>query len=137
MNTSRIAFVLIALNGLIALGFGLLGLAYPQETAESVSLEPQNAFGFGEIRALYGGMWAAMGLLLLGSLRPLATQPHSPHTERVRTIGLCWLGLPLGRGLGAVMQGTEGGPTIAFLLAEVVMVVTLLTGLTLLQRART
>lgn len=136
MNTTRLALALIALNGLIALGFGVFGLVSPQGIADTVSLEPQNAFGFGEIRALYGGMWTAMGLLLLGSLRSLAAQPIGPHAERVRTIGLCWVGLPLGRGLGAVLQGTEGGPAIGYLLAEVAMIATLLAGLTLLQRAR-
>ena len=136
MNTTRLALALIALNGLTALGFGVFGLADPQGIADAVSLAPQNAFGFGEIRALYGGMWTAMGLLLLGSLRPLAAAPHGAHAERVRTIGYCWIGLPLGRGLGAILQGTEGGPAVGYLLAEVAMIVTLLAGLTLLQRAR-
>lgn len=136
MNSTRLALALIALNGLTALGFGVFGLVSPQGIADAVSLTPQNAFGFGEIRALYGGMWTAMGLLLLGSLRTLASTPHGTHAERVRTIGLCWVGLPLGRGLGALLQGTEGGPAIGYLLAEVAMIATLLGGLTLLQRSR-
>ena len=136
MNTTRLALALIALNGLTALGFGVFGLADPQGIADAVSLEPQNAFGFSEIRALYGGMWTAMGLLLLGSLRSLASAPQGAHAERVRTIGLCWVGLPLGRGLGAVLQGTDGGPAMGYLLAEGAMIATLLGGLTLLRRAR-
>lgn len=136
MHTTCLALALIALNGLTALGFGVFGLANPQGIANVVSLEPQNAFGHGEVRALYGGMWTAMGLLLLGSLRSLASAPRGAHAERVRTIGYCWVGLPLGRGLGAMLQGTEGGPAIGYLLVEIAMIATLLGGLTLLQRAR-
>lgn len=136
MQRRPIALALIALNGLTALGFGLFGLIHPQGVADAVSLQPQNAFAFGEIRALYGGLWTAMGLILLTSLPSLAKSPGSTQLERVRTIGWCWVGLPLGRGVGAVLQGTEGGPAVGYLLAEVAMIVTLLLGLTLLQRAR-
>ena len=88
MRAHTVGLVLVALNGLTALGFGVFGLASPTATAEAVSLAPQNAFGSGEIRALYGGMWTAMGIILLTSLRRLAASPRGVHVERVRTIGL-------------------------------------------------
>lgn len=126
--------ILVALNGLTAVGFGVFGLATPTGTAETVSLEPQNAFGSSEIRAIYGGHWLAIGLILLASVRHLAASPRGKHAERIRTIGLCWIGLPLGRGLGLALEGGEGGPAFLFLLGEVAMIVTLLVGLRLAQR---
>ena len=74
MSRRALALFLLALGGLSALGFGIYGLVSPSATAAAVSLEPQNAFGRGEIRALYGGMWTAMGVLVFGALRQLASR---------------------------------------------------------------
>ena len=142
MSRRTLALSLLALGGLSALGFGAFGLFDPLATAEAVSLEPQNAFGRGEIRALYGGMWSAMGLLVFGALRQLASRGAARPAvdtraiERIRTIALCWTGLPLARGLGIALDGSEGGPAMLFLLAEVAMIATLLAGLALLPARR-
>jgi hypothetical protein len=142
MSRRAFAFILLTLGGLSALGFGIYGLVSPAATAAAVSLEPQNAFGRGEIRALYGGMWTAMGVLVFGALRRLASRGaprpavDTRAIERIRTIALCWTGVPLARGLGIALDGSEGGPAALFILAEVAMVATLLGGLALLPRRR-
>lgn len=143
MSRRATALSLLVLGGLTALGFGLFGLISPLATAEAVSLEPQNAFGRGEIRALYGGMWTAMGVLIFGALRQLSAR-GTPHPagelraiERIRTIALCWTGLPLARGLGIALDGSEGGPAALYLLAELAMIAALLGGLALLPARRT
>jgi hypothetical protein len=142
MSRRALALFLLALGGLSALGFGIYGLVSPSATAAAVSLEPQNAFGRGEIRALYGGMWTAMGVLVFGALRQLASRgklvpnAETRATERIRTIALCWTGVPLARGLATLLDGSEGGSVALFILAEVAMVATLLGGLALLPTRR-
>jgi hypothetical protein len=142
MSRRLLALTLLALGGLSALGFGLYGLLSPAGTAAAVSLEAQNAFGRGEIRALYGGMWTAMGILVLGALRTLALRGaprpavDTRATERIRTIAWCWTGVPLARSLALLLEGSDGGPAGLFILAEVAMVATLLGGLALLPARR-
>lgn len=133
MNTPRLPLILIALNGLTALGFGIAGLVAPASIAEAVALVPTNAFAMGEVRALYGGAWTAMGLILLLALPHLQ---HAAARERVRTIGLLWIGLPLGRGLGALLDGVDGGPAALYLAIEVLMIGTALLAVRLLSAQR-
>lgn len=138
-----LSFLLLALGGLSALGFGIFGLVSPTSTASAVSLAPTNAFAIGEIRALYGGMWTAMGLLVFGAMRTLASRSArkpvllARATERLRTIALCWTGLPLARSLSIAVDGSDGGPAALFVLAEVAMVAALFAGLALLPTHRT
>jgi len=124
MTNSLPSRFLLSLGAATALGFGGLGLLNPASTAETVSLQPLSAFGTGEVRAIYGGLWLAMGLVLAQAL--VAHFRHgwarSGPRERVQAITLCWLGLPLGRLVGLALDGGEGGPVWAFVAAEVAMI---------------
>lgn len=142
MNRRAIALLLLALGGLSALGFGLFGFFRPEATAEAVSLLPENAFGLGEIRALYGGLWTAMGVMVLSALLPLSSRGamrpavDTRAIERIRTIALCWTGLPIARSISTVMDGSDGGSAVLYISVEFAMVAALLGGLALLPSRR-
>ncbi|MFN7570066.1 MAG: hypothetical protein ACK5TK_01230 [Betaproteobacteria bacterium] len=46
-------------------GLGLWGLVAPREVAAFVGVEPQGARGVAELRATYGGLFAALGVFRL------------------------------------------------------------------------
>lgn len=119
--------ILLGLAALTALGFGLFGLLDPEGTAAAVQLAATEDFGRGELRVVYGGLWVAMGLVILAAMFSRAALP------RAEGVLLCWLGLPLAR-VVALSLGEGGSKGLGFLAGEVGMVVVLGLGLRLARR---
>lgn len=66
---------------------GCLGLFFPSRAAAFTSLSPVGRTGLSEIRATYGGLFAALGLACL-ALQSIAV---------FATAGLAWVGAAAGR----------------------------------------
>ena len=97
----------IAFVGLATLACGVLGLFYPERVMGFVGFAPvspaQAAGALGETRALYGGLLTVLGSATLWA----ATDPQG-HRGTLFLIGLLWLGVFLGRMLGASIDGNPG-----------------------------
>ncbi len=105
--------LLLALSGLSLLTVGWVGLTAPQDLMDPLGIALSSPDARSEIRAAYGGMHLAIGLLLLYA----AARPGS------RTAGL-WLvlcfmgGLTVGRLVSLVVDGVPGGFVLRLLAAE-------------------
>ena len=73
---------LALLGAAITLGLGLLGLLRPDAAAAFTSMQPVGLLGRAEIRATYGGFFAALGVVCLVAREPLA----------FAVVGIAWLG---------------------------------------------
>ena len=61
------------------------------------------AYQLGEVRAVYGGLFAVVGIFtLLSAIDPAASR------SRLVLLAWCWLGLGGGRLLGALVDGDPG-----------------------------
>ena len=81
------ALVLANLGALITTGLGGLGLFFPASAAEFTSMSPVGENGRSEIRATYGGFFAALGLACL----------VSQSGAVFWTTGIAWVGAAAGR----------------------------------------
>lgn len=79
-------------------GFGLFALLAPERAAGGVGLQLADAGAHGEIRAIYGGMMLAMGLVTAGAL--VWNRP-----DWLLALGLVWCGLVLGRLVSVIADG--------------------------------
>lgn len=77
---------------LVTLGLGLLGLLRPASAARFASIGPQGKTGLSEVRATYGGLFAALGGWALW------TQSGTVF----EIVGLAWAGAAAGRLLSVV-----------------------------------
>lgn len=74
------------------------------------------AYQLGEVRAVYGGLLAVLGVFtLLSAIDPVASR------SRLVVLAWCWLGPGLGRLLGAVLDGNPGPQGWAFITHELVI----------------
>ena len=87
--------VLHHLGALVTLGMGGLGLLFPGAAARLTGLEPRGRLGGSEIRATYGGLFAALGLFAL------ATRDEVAFTMA----GAAWLGAAAARVGDAFLKG--------------------------------
>jgi hypothetical protein len=102
MNGRAIAAVI----GVITLILGGMGIAYPREVLQWVgfdllSTNPQA--GLAEARAVYGGLFLAMGVFTVWA----ATSPRA-HRGELTLLGCLWLGLFVGRMVGVSIDGNPG-----------------------------
>lgn len=81
------SLVLANAGALITTGLGGLGLFLPDRAAAFTSMSPVGENGRSEIRATYGGLFAAMGLACL------ASQWYPIYL----TVGIAWFGAGVGR----------------------------------------
>ena len=84
MDASQIA---ANVGAAITLGLGGLGFFAPARAAAVTSLSPIGPDGVSEIRATYGGLFAALGLFCLVSQSDLI----------FTVVGVGWVGIALGR----------------------------------------
>ena len=71
------------------------------------------AYPLGEVRAVYGGLFAVVGVFtLLSAIDPAASR------SRLVLLAWCWLGLGGGRLLGAVVDGDPGRRGWLFIAVE-------------------
>jgi hypothetical protein len=69
MSLSQLRRLLLIFFGLFFLAFGLAGLFAPAMLAAQLHLMPLTNAGLGELRALYGGGFAAIGFTIFAGLR--------------------------------------------------------------------
>lgn len=78
--------------------YGLFAIAAPVRAADGVGLELASVGAHGEIRALYGGMMIAMGVVTGGAL--VWNRP-----QWLLALGIVWCGLVLGRVVSLIADG--------------------------------
>ena len=100
--------VVTAVIGTLTTILGIGGLISPQLVMERVvgfAVDPSFSENFvrGEVRAVYGGMFAMLGIATVWAALDLAT-----HRGLVMWIGLLWLGLCGGRLVSVAVDGPAG-----------------------------
>ncbi|MEE2674579.1 MAG: DUF4345 family protein [Myxococcota bacterium] len=95
--------VFLGLNALLFIGYGLACLASPSLVAESTGMVLTSGVASTEVRAMYGGLQTAIGLLaLLGILRP------GTQAAVLLALGFLFVGLASGRMLGILIDPEPG-----------------------------
>jgi hypothetical protein len=104
--------IFLGLNALIFVGYGLYCLAVPSVIADQTGMQLATGVATTEVRAMYGGLQTAIGLLALaGILRP-AVQPAA-----LLVLAFLLFGLASGRMVGIVLDtdpGTYNFAAVAF-----------------------
>ena len=101
----------------VFLAYGATGLSTPQLIAELVNLSPTSAIGTSEIRGLFGGGFAAFGVVLLCGLRSPILAPGL-----FMATAIIMGGLVAGR-LFSMTVDHEFAFTIPAIIAEAVMAI--------------
>src|SRR6185295_7215226 len=92
--------------GLIFLALGVAGLVNPHWVMSFVGYPATDApLILGEVRGIYGGLFAVMGLFTL-----FAAGNPAAHRGALLLIGLLWFGVAGGRLAGAYLDGDPGLP---------------------------
>ena len=102
----RATKIFLGLSVAVWLPYGLFCLVSPGYLAEAAGVAATSATGTTEVRAMYGGLQAAIGALCLFALsRPAFQSPV--------LLVLCFLtgGLALARALGFALDGSASGYT--------------------------
>jgi len=106
--------------GLIMIGLGIFGLAYPDAVMGFVGFAESNvsrrAAAYGEVRAVYGGLFLVMGVFTA-----VAAMDVAANRSRLLFVGLLWLGMAGGRLFSVFADGNPGLLSWGGLLFEVVM----------------
>jgi len=104
----ELAYLLHNLGALITLGLGVLGLVHPRGAARFAAVAPQGLLGLAEVRATYGGLFAALGAFALVA------------QDMVAFIGLgaAWVGAALGRCASVFLDGAREPRNFAGILFE-------------------
>lgn len=89
--------ILHHIGALVTLGMGGLGLLRPQVAARLTGLEPHGRLGSSELRATYGGLFAALGLFALLTRDEVA----------FALVGAAWLGAAAARVGDALLLGGD------------------------------
>lgn len=110
--------IFLAANVLLWLPYGLFCLASPGFLAEAAGVAATTPTGTTELRAMYGGLQAAIGLLALAAVL-------RRDLERTALTALAFLagGLFTGRLVGAFGDGGLSGYTIGALVLEISLTV--------------
>jgi hypothetical protein len=93
----ELAHILHHVGALVTLGMGGLGLVSPQAAARLIGLEPRGRLGGSELRATYGGLFAALGLFALATRDEVA----------FALVGAAWLGAAAARVGDAFLLGGD------------------------------
>jgi len=99
--------VLTGIAGIIFLALGLAGLANPRWVMDFVGYSSATAtpMVLGEVRGVYGGLFAVMGLFTL-----IAAANPAANRGALLLIGMLWFGVCAGRLAGAYLDGSPGLP---------------------------
>jgi hypothetical protein len=111
--------IFLALSALVWLPYGLYCLADPGSLAQSAGVASSSATGTTELRAMYGGLQAALGgVSALAVLRP-SLRPHVLFALATLAAGLF-----AARSVGVLLDGGPSAYTGFALLFEIVFAVT-------------
>lgn len=104
------------LGALVTFGMGLLGLLRPLAAAKLTSLSPVGALGVSEIRATYGGLFAALGGLAL----------VSQESAAFLVAGVAWGGAAAGRVYSVIVDENRSGENLRAVAFEAAVALLLL-----------
>ena len=107
-----VARIILGLGGVLFTSVGAYYLLFPAEGAEAVGIREISAGGLADVRAVYGGLDAAVGVFLLLSL----IQGLIWLGLRVQTFAFA--GLLVGRSIGFVMDSPEESLQVVLLGVE-------------------
>lgn len=110
-GNKTIAFFLANAGAVITLGLGLLGLFAPARAAGFTSIQPVGLIGKSEIRATYGGLFAALGLACLLTQAPGV----------FLAAGLAWTGAAVGRTFSVVVDGSRSAKNFGAIAFELII----------------
>ena len=98
---------LVGIAGIVFLALGIAGLTNPRWVMDFVGYSAATAtvLVLGEVRGIYGGLFAVMGLYTL-----VAAANPAAHRGALLLIGLLWLGVCGGRLTGFYLDGDPGLP---------------------------
>lgn len=123
------AKIFLWLNALVFIGYGLVCLASPSVVADQTGMVLATGVASAEVRAMYGGLQTAVGLLaLLGAVRP------AMRATVLLVLGVLFFGLASGRAIGVLVETDPGTYNVAAMIFEAVFGA---LALTLLSRAAT
>lgn len=107
------AQIFLGLSAVVWLPYALLCLLNPDFLAGAAGVSTTSPTGLSEVRAMYGGLQAGIGILaLLGAARPGFTRP-------ALLMLLCLAsGLGLARMAGVIVDGSLSGYTVGALIFE-------------------
>jgi len=108
----------LAANALLWLAYGLFCLAQPGFLAEAAGVAATTPTGTTELRAMYGGLQAAIGVLAL-----LAVLRHDLVRTALIAIGFLAAGLFTARLCGALLDGGLSSYTAGALALEITLTV--------------
>lgn len=103
----------LAANALLWIGYGLFCLARPGFLDEAAGIAARTTTATTELRAMYGGLQIAIGVIAAAALLRPALEDAA-----IGTIGTLAAGLFTGRAIGALLDGGLSGYTIGGLLLE-------------------
>lgn len=103
----------LAANALLWIGYGLFCLARPSFLDEAAGIAAKTTTATTELRAMYGGLQVAIGVMAAAALvRPAL------ENAAIGAIGTLAAGLFTGRAIGAMVDGGLSGYTVGGLLLE-------------------
>lgn len=114
MESSRPVTILLVVLGVAFLPYGLYCFARPEFLAGAAGVSGTTPTGVTEIRAMYGGLQAAFGLLLLAAARDSRLAPAA-----LAASAFVMPGLATARLLGAAIDGGISEYTVAALVFEI------------------
>jgi hypothetical protein len=104
MNARLIVMILGTVTVLLGLG-GVVAPQFVMQRVVGFAVDPGFSANFvhGEVRAVYGGMFAVLGLQTLWA----AIDPHA-HRQRLLVVASLWIGLCVGRLISITIDGSPG-----------------------------
>ncbi len=105
--------IFLGLNALLFIGYGLACLVSPSLVADQTGMELTSGVASAEVRAMYGGLQTAVGLLaLLGALRP------GMQGAILLVLAFLFFGLASGRAIGIMVEVDAGAYNTAAFVFE-------------------
>lgn len=95
-------------GALVTTGLGIFGLFFPAGAASFVGIIPDGERGISEIRATYGGLFLAMGLVAV----------VAQSNDIFRVVGFAWLGAAGGRAFSVVRDNSRSGSNLGAIVME-------------------
>jgi hypothetical protein len=110
------AKILVQLTGLFFVGYGLAFAFFPTEMAMSITGSvATSASALMDIRATYGGMTLAVGIILM-----MLARNKEGLAFALLSIAIILLAMAAGRVLGMYIDGTPNGFMYGYLVAEII-----------------
>jgi hypothetical protein len=94
--------IFLGLNAFVFIGYGLACLVSPAIVADAAGLQPTTGDGTVELRAMYGGLQAAVGMLALAALLRAELQ-----RSVLLVLAFLFFGLASARMIGALLAVSD------------------------------